>query len=267
MDVPGIALITGAASGIGAATALILARDGCSGLALCDVQQERLSVVKKQIESALPSAPRIETYVLNVTDEHAVDATVAAVVNAFKRIDYLVNAAGIAKKVPGGAAFTSTPDWQTIIDVNLTGTFYVLRAVTQVMLKQSPLLSTIDGRELSRGVIVNFASILGVVAVPMSTAYTASKHAVMGLTKTASEDYAAQGIRVNAICPGYTETPMTMGDPIVASVMGEKVAKDVPMKRMGRPEEIADGVVYLCGGRSSFVTGIGLLVDGGYTSR
>lgn len=135
------------------------------------------------------------------------------------------------------------------------------------MLKQTPILSTIDGRELQKGAIVNFASILGAVGVPMSTAYTASKHGVLGLTRTASEDYAAQGLRINAICPGYTETPMTMGDEIVRDVMKSKMERDIPMRRMGKPQEIADGVVYLLGGRSSFVTGTGLFVDGGYTQR
>ncbi|KPI42237.1 3-oxoacyl-[acyl-carrier-protein] FabG [Cyphellophora attinorum] len=268
MDISGVALITGAASGIGAATAIALARDGCSGLALADINEESISKVMSQVQAlGLPKQPRIHSYVLDVTDEKAVDRIVAEVAQAFGRIDYLVNAAGIAKKVPGGAAFTSTPDWQRVIDVNLTGSFFVLRAAAQVMLKQSPLLSTIDGRELQRGSIVNFASILGAVGVPMTTAYTASKHGVLGLTKTASEDYAAKGLRINAICPGYTETPMTMGNELVRDVMAEKVQKDVPMRRMGKPQEIADGVVYLCGGRSSFVTGTGLFVDGGYTQR
>ena len=101
----------------------------------------------------------------------------------------------------------------------------------------------------------------------MSTAYTAAKHAVIGLTRTASDDYAKDGLRINAICPGYTETPMTTNNPQVLEAMIERVGSAVPMKRMGRPDEIADGVLYLAGGRSSFVTGSALMVDGGYTSR
>ena len=101
----------------------------------------------------------------------------------------------------------------------------------------------------------------------MSTAYAASKSGILGLTRSASEDYAKDGLRINAICPGYTETPLTTSDPLILAAMQEKDAKDVPMQRMGVPQEIADGVIYLCGGRSSFVTGTALMVDGGYTQR
>jgi NAD(P)-dependent dehydrogenase (short-subunit alcohol dehydrogenase family) len=94
-----------------------------------------------------------------------------------------------------------------------------------------------------------------------------TKHAVIGLTRTASEDYAKDGLRINAICPGYTETPLTTKSPAILQAMVERVATAVPMERMGRPEEIADGVLYLAGGRSSFVTGTALMVDGGYTQR
>lgn len=154
-----------------------------------------------------------------------------------------------------------------MIDINLTGTFFVLRAAAKIMLEQDRIKPTRDGRHLQRGSIVNFSSILGLVGIPMSTAYVASKHGVLGLTRTASEDYAKKGIRINAVCPGYIETPMTTKDPVVFEVMKEKVANEVPIGRMGRPEEIADAVVWLCGGRSSLVTGIGLPIDGGYTQR
>lgn len=170
-------------------------------------------------------------------------------------------------KHPGGAAFAETSDWQRILHVNLNGTFFVLRAAAKIMLKQEPILSVIDGRPLQRGSIVNFSSIQGLVGIPLSTAYTTSKHAVIGLTRTASEDYAKHGLRVNAICPGYTETPLTTRSPEILKAMMERVGTAVPMERMGRPEEIADGVLYLSGGRSSFVTGTALSVDGGYVQR
>ena len=135
------------------------------------------------------------------------------------------------------------------------------------MLQQERILSSIDGRPLQRGSIVNFSSIQGVAGVPLSTAYAATKHAVIGLTRTASEDYAKEGLRINAICPGYTETPLTTKSPMILQAMQERVATAVLMQRMGQPEEIADGVVYLSGGRGSFVTGSILMVDGGYTER
>lgn len=160
-----------------------------------------------------------------------------------------------------------TDDWHRVLDINLNGAFYVLRTAAAIMLEQEPIASSIDGRPLQRGSIVNFSSIQGVVGVTLSTAYTTAKHAVIGLTRTASEDYAHRGLRVNAVCPGYTETPMTTKNPEVLKAMEERIESAVPMKRMGTPREIADGVLYLAGGRSSFVTGSVSMVDGGYTSR
>lgn len=270
MDVPGIALITGAASGIGRACATTFARDGATGLALFDIDQDALAAVKQEVDdqqAKLGRPCKVETFIVNVASEIEVEKAVSAAATAFGRLDYAVNAAGIAMKHEGGAAFAKTGDWQRIMDVNLTGTFFVLRAAARIMLKQEPILSSIDGRPLQRGSIVNFSSIQGLVGISLSTAYAVSKHGVLGLTRTASEDYAGKGLRINAICPGYTETPLTTRNPMVLEAMKQKVATAVPMQRMGKPQEIADGVVYLAGGRSSFVTGIALSVDGGYTQR
>lgn len=271
MDVPGFAIITGAASGIGRQCSKGFAREGAAGIALLDLNSDALAAVKTEVENEIVSNQqkpcRIETYQVDVSNEEQVNSVVNTVAETFGRVDYLVNAAGIAKKHVGGAAFAETSDWQRVIDINLTGTFFVLRATAKIMLKQEPILSSINGRPLQRGSIVNFSSILGIVGIDLSTAYTAAKHAVTGLTRSAANDYGKDGLRINCVCPGYTETPMTTKDPIVLKVMEEKVSKDVPMRRMGKPEEIADGVLYLAGGRSSFVTGTALMVDGGYTSR
>ncbi|SPO01939.1 probable dehydrogenases with different specificities (related to short-chain alcohol dehydrogenases) [Cephalotrichum gorgonifer] len=275
MDIPGFALVTGAASGIGKACALAFARDGAAGIALLDLDLAALSAVKVEIESAVPEQQnedggkefQIEIYAVDVRNEEKVNAAVNAAAAKFGRLDYVVNAAGIAIKHQGGAAFAETSDWQRILDINLTGTFLVLKAAAKIMLKQDPILSSIDGRPLQRGSIVNFSSIQGVVGIELSTAYTASKHGVMGLTRSASEDYAKDGLRINAICPGYTETPMTTKNPAVLKAMEERVGTAVPMRRMGKASEIANGVIYLAGGRSSFVTGSALMVDGGYTTR
>lgn len=272
MDVPGIALITGAASGIGRACALAFVKEGASGVALLDLNPEALETVKAEIEAKQDELKhtkpcRIEIYPTNVADEARVNEVIDATVQTFGRLDYVVNAAGIGMKHVGGAAFAETADWQRILDINLTGTFFILRAAARIMLKQDPILSSIDGRPLQRGSIVNFSSIQGVVGIPLSTAYTAWKHAVLGLTRTASEDYAKDGLRINAILPGYTETPLTTKSAEILKVMNERIGTAVPMCRMGRPEEIADGVLYLAGGRSSFVTGTALSVDGGYTQR
>ncbi|KAF1847893.1 NAD(P)-binding protein [Cucurbitaria berberidis CBS 394.84] len=273
MDVPGFALITGAASGIGKACAFAFAREGCAGIALLDLNAEALSSVRNEIQNIIDKRDdnkptcRIEILPTDVTNEDQVTDHVQAVAKAFGRIDYVVNAAGIALKHAGGAAYATTESWQRVLDVNLNGTFYVLRASARIMLTQEPILSSLNNRPLQRGSIVNFSSIQGVVGITLSTAYTASKHAILGLTRSASEDYANQGLRINAVCPGYTETPMTTKNPEVLKAMQERVQTAVPMQRMGRPEEIADAVLYLAGGRSSFVTGSALAVDGGYTSR
>ncbi|KIA75953.1 reductase [Aspergillus ustus] len=269
MDVPGFALITGAASGIGRACALGFAREGAAGLALFDLNLDGLTSLKYEIETLLgekASDCRIELHSVNIANEAQVTTTITEIAHTFGRLDYVVNAAGIAMKHPGGAAYVETSDWQRILDINLTGSFFVLRAAARIMLSQEPITSSIDGRALQRGSIVNFGSIQGVVGIAASTAYAVSKHGIVGLTRTASEDYAKEGIRVNAICPGYTLTPLT-SQPEVLKVMEEKVASCVPMGRMGTASEIADGVLYLAGGRSSFVTGTTLMVDGGYTQR
>ncbi len=173
--------------------------------------------------------------VVDVTDEKLVDQTVNDVAKQFGRLDYVVNCAGIGFKHEGGAAFAETKDWQRVLDVTLNGTFYVLRAAAKIMLEQNPMRSSIDRREIQRGSIVNIASILGKVGVPYSTAYTASKHAVVGLTKTASEDYARKGLRINAVCPGYVDTPLTSGgNELMRQAVQERSENWTPMGRLGR---------------------------------
>ncbi|PSK55433.1 Levodione reductase [Elsinoe australis] len=272
MDVDGYALITGAASGIARACAHTFARDGCAGLALLDMNETALQTVKTEIEKAQAERGqkpcKVIAFPCNVTNEAQVDQIVVDVAKEFGRIDYVVNAAGIACKHEGGVAYAKTSDWQRVMDVNVNGTFYVFRAAAQIMLKQEPIKSAIDGRSLQRGSIVNFSSLQGLVGVSLSAAYTASKHAVIGMTKSASEDYAAQGLRINAVCPGYTATPLTMDNPAVKAAMDERLANGtIPIKRIGLAQEIADSVVFLAGGRSSFITGTALAVDGGFTQR
>ena len=203
MDVPGFALITGAASGMGRVTAQKFAQDGAAGVALLDLNAEVLETVKSEVEPLSKTKGfKVVTHALDVSDEAAVDKAVNSVAETFGRIDYVVNAAGIAFKHEGGGAYAETKDWKRVLEINLDGTFYILRAAARIMLKQDPIKSSIDGRDLQRGSIVNFASVAGLTGIAQSTAYVCSKHAVIGLTKTCSEDYAKQGLRINAVCPG-----------------------------------------------------------------
>ncbi|KAG5973862.1 hypothetical protein E4U55_000233 [Claviceps digitariae] len=296
MDVGGFALITGAASGIGKACARAFIKEGAAGVALVDINPEALQTARAELETEMAGMvrrrttattdenkqqqqqPRLATYVLDVTDEEQVQRVVAEAAAWLGRLDYVVNAAGVVCQ-PGEAANATTGDWKRTLQTNLDGTFFVLRAAVQIMRGQGPLVSSgvVDDeekkeqeggkqerQEKARGSIVNVASILGLRGKAWTAAYVASKHAVVGLTRSAAVDHADEGVRINAICPGYTDTPMM--DPELRELLAATVA-ETPMGRWARPDEIADGVLFLAGGRSSFVTGTTLAVDGGYTAR
>ncbi|KAG6000821.1 hypothetical protein E4U21_004964 [Claviceps maximensis] len=270
MDVGGFALITGAASGIGKACARAFIREGAAGVALVDINEEALEKTRTELEDEISgraqgaagekARARVATYALDVTDAQRVQLVVAEAAACFGRLDYVVNAAGVMSGHVGGAADTETEDWKRTLDVNLHGTFHVLGAAARVMLAQEAVVG-------QRGSIVNVASILGLRGLASAAAYTASKHAVVGLTRVAALDYADRGLRVNAICPGFTDTPFLTGAGERLRALVATSAAATPMRRWARPDEIADGVLFLAGGRSSFVTGTTLAVDGGYTAK
>lgn len=199
---------------------------------------------------------------MDTSKETSVIDAVDQTIKHFGRVDIAVNNAGV------GGPQKSTPEvelseWENLMSINVTGVWLCQRAQIKQMLKQEPLAS--DGRH-GRGVIVNVASMLGLVAsspAAIATAYTTSKHAVMGLTKTDAAQYAPEGIRINAMCPGYVETPL-LKSARDSGFMAEELKK-VPMQRLASMEEIADSIVYLASPLSSFVVGHGLAVDGGYT--
>lgn len=271
MDVPGFALITGGASGIGMACAQAFLNEGSAGIALVDLNDEALQLAKDELEKKKSEASnakpcQILTFTLDVSDEKQVDDVVGQVAQAFGRLDYVINAAGVAGKTQGGVTGIETAAWDQTLSVNLTGTMLIIRAAARIMSAQEPILSSRNNRPLQRGSIVNIASILGLVGMQNTAAYTATKHAVIGVTKCVAEEYADLGVRINAMCPGFTDTPMIGSDAERKAIINYIVDARVPMKRLGRPDEIADGVLYLAGGRSSFVTGTSLVVDGGYTA-
>jgi len=255
----GTAFITGAASGIGQATAFAFAKNGIKKLALTDINRNALLATASAIKAQFPGV-EIESMELDVCDEKAVEGCVAAAVKKFGRIDVGVNVAGIggAGKVTDESEET---DWAKVIDINLNGVWRSQRAQLRAMLEQENL-----GLREGRGSIINVASMYGLVAPPAyipASPYTASKHGVVGLTKSDAITYAAHGIRINAICPGYVNTPL-LKEATVAGAMDSEIAK-TPMQRMADPEEIGDSIVFLASPMSSFMTGASLVVDGGYT--
>lgn len=245
------ALVTGAGSGIGRAVALAFAREGAR-VAVADITRESAQLTLSAIEAAGGAGVAIAC---DVTDDAAVAAMVASSVNAFGSVDCAFNNAGIAP-YQVNAMGVATADieeaaWLRLLDVNLNGVWRCLRHEVAQM------------RNQGGGAIVNTASIGGLVGLRGSSAYAVSKHAVLGLTKTAAIDHAADNIRVNAVCPGYIETPMTEESMRRA---GERILARVPMGRMGQPGEIAEAVVWMCSDRASFVTGAAWTIDGGYTA-
>ncbi|KAH6684553.1 hypothetical protein B0J14DRAFT_612537 [Halenospora varia] len=257
---PGVALITGAASGIGRATALSFAREGCLKVAICDRNKEGLEETSKLI---IEISKDVEVLVLEVDmlKEEGIDGMVAETVEKWGRVDYAVNAAGvIGNNQP--STETAASQFDTINGINYRGVWLSSRAEIKQILSQEPL-PTHDGRMGNRGSVVNIASQLGVVGRPDAPAYCASKAAVIQMTKCDAIDYSKHNIRINCVCPGVIATPMTQSEPTFAAALKPAIAI-APMNRMGTPQEIADACLWLCSSKASFVQGHALVVDGGY---
>lgn len=248
-----VALVTGGAAGIGRATALAFARAGAKVL-VADINAEGGQETVRLIRDAGGEAEFMQ---VDVTRDDQVAAMVQRAVELFGGLDYAFNNAGIEGTL---AATHEYPEdaWQRVIDINLTSVWRCMKHEIPVML------------ERGGGAIVNTASILGLVGFANAPAYTASKHGVVGLTKAAAQEYAEKGIRINAVCPGFIETPMVMERGVQLGkdkAAYEQVAGLHPVNRLGKPEEIANAVLWLCSPEASFVTGYPLAVDGGYVSR
>ncbi len=240
-------LVTGAASGIGRAAALAIARSGAA-VALGDLNREGGQATAQQILDAGGHAVFRQT---DVTQREQIEALADAAVEHFGGLDGAFNNAGIGGQM-GRLHLLDDAIWDQVIDVNLKSVWLCLKA-------EIPRLR--DGK----GAIVNMASAAGLIGLPHNAPYTASKHGVIGLTKAAALEYARQGIRINAVCPGFVDTPMVEEMDEYRSGMVQGVTQANPMRRLGTPDEVAGAVVWLLSDSASFVNGHALAVDGGIT--
>ena len=246
-----VAFITGGGSGLGQETARVMGRDGAA-IAIADMNEDGGKATVSELQESGIKALFVKC---DVSDPDSVRAAVDATVAEFGRLDYGINNAGI-----GGAAAAAgdygVDDWHKVISINLDGVFYCIRAEVPEM------------RKVGGGVIINISSILGLVGFGMAPAYTAAKHGVMGLTRAAALDHAAENIRVVAINPGFIETPLLKSGGIEKGTdVYDMVLGLHPIGRLGQPVDIANTVAWLCSDEASFVTGMPMIVDGGYTAR
>ncbi|MFX0557806.1 SDR family NAD(P)-dependent oxidoreductase [Maribacter sp. CXY002] len=245
-----ICFITGAGSGIGKATALSFSREG-GKVVLCDIDEKNALNTKDEV---LAQGGEAMVIALDISNGAAVKKAIEQTVATYGRLDCAANIAGVAGPVSKRIHEYPEEFWHQQINVNLTGTWYCMKYQLGQMLKNGG------------GNIVNLSSAAGLIAQPENAPYAASKHGVVGLTRTAAKEYATDNIRVNAICPTAIETPMIMeGRRKLAHNEDARQAaiNFQAMKRMGTPQEIADVILWLCSDRSSFITGIALAADGG----
>src|SRR5258707_2028106 len=246
-----VALVTGAGSGLGLATAKAFAESGAS-VALADWNEKAVRSATAELAAQGHNALAIHC---DVADDEQVEAMVEQTVATFGRLDAAYNNAGV-QNIVAETADAAREDYDRVMAINLRGVWSCMKFELRKMRKQGS------------GAIVNCSSLGGLVGGAGRATYHAAKHGVLGLTKSAALEYAARGIRINAVCPGLIQTPMS--DQMIAAGQAEALnamLKTVPMGRVGRAEEIADAVLWLCSSAASYITGQSISVDGGFIMR
>jgi NAD(P)-dependent dehydrogenase (short-subunit alcohol dehydrogenase family) len=247
-----VAVVAGGASGIGEAVCRLFVREGVAGVVIADLNDDAGTGLAAALA---PEGGAAWFRRLDITRAEDWGSLVEAVLARHGRLDVLVNSAGLGTPVSRPVVESTTDDaWDAMLRTNAKGVFLGMRAVIPAM------------RRSGGGSIVNIASIYAMIGSPLGTAYSASKGAVRALTRTAAVQYSGEGIRVNAVFPGYVESPMTRDWHAVPEVRRDRTAQTL-LGRLGRPEDIAWGVVFLAADESAYVTGSELVIDGGVTAR
>jgi 3alpha(or 20beta)-hydroxysteroid dehydrogenase len=241
-----VALITGAAGGIGAAAARRMVQEGAQ-LLLTDADEQGAQRVADEL-----GRDRADALGQDVTSEERWQQVVAHALGAHGRIDVLLNNAGVFLAAP--LTDTLVEDFRRVIDINVTGVFLGMRSVTPAMIEQSA------------GSVINLSSVAGLMGSPFLMAYAASKWAVRGMSKVAAKELAQFGVRVNSLHPGQIDTDMNTRQRERTPELIDKLIRGIPLRRIGTPEEVADAIVYLASDESVYVTGSELVIDGGVTA-
>jgi len=242
-----VVIITGAGSGIGAAAAKLLGERKAT-VVVSDINLNNAEKIAEEIKKNGGKAFAIKT---DVTKYEEVEELISQTVSKYDRVDVIVNNAGIGGKHQLKTAEHTHEDWHNVIAVNQTGVFYCMQAALKQMTKQG------------HGNIVNIASLAGLKASGNNLSYSASKFAVVGMTKSAALEYGSKNIRINAVCPGYTHSALLDQLLSVRPDMGDLLKRMIPMKRFGEANEIAEGICFLASDNSKFMTGQTLTLDGG----